>query len=145
MADTFIFRKEWIDNIEMLDEDTQDQILGDLARYGAGIPLKHQNNPIVAAFVESQKKRIDLSAAAYEEKLVMSKNAGRKATVDKSRIYELAMSGMSAKEVATYLGCSQSTVQHSDEWKKARLDKKDVKDPEPERKIESKKLTVFDF
>ena len=80
MADTFIFRKEWIDNINMLDTAVQDKILGDLARYGAGLPLQHDNDPVVASIVETQKKRIDVSIDAYEEKVVMSKGAGRKAT-----------------------------------------------------------------
>ena len=140
MADTFIFRKEWIDNISMLDQQTQDQIIGDLARYGAGLPLQHTEDPIVASFVESQKKRIDGSIGAYEEKVVMSQNAGRKASVDRAQIYEMAYSGMSAKEIAAILGCSQSTVHHSDEWKKARQALKEREEEPP-----VKKMSVFDF
>lgn len=120
MAETFIFRKEWIDNIGRLDIAVQDKIISDLARYGAGLPLKHEDDPIVAAFVESQKKRLDGSIAAYAEKVTMSQKGGRKATVDRSQIYELAYSGMSAKEIAEAIGCSTSTVLHSEEWKLAR-------------------------
>ena len=141
MADTFIFRKEWIDNMGALNVEMQDKIISDLARYGAGLPLRHTDEPIVAAFVESQKKRIDGSTAAYEEKVVMSKGAGRKATVDRSQIYEMAYSGMSAKEIAAVLGCSQSTVNHSTEWKKARQDLQQ----QEESPVEVRKLSVFDF
>ena len=141
MAETFIFRREWIENIDMLDLDTQDKILGDLARYGAGIPLRHEKDPVVASIVESQKKRIDVSTAAYEEKVVMSKGAGRKPTVDRSQIYELARNGLSAKEIAKQIGCSQSTVQHSDEWKRAKESMK-VSEKSNEN---PPKLSVFDF
>lgn len=139
MAETFIFRKEWLDNITGLDLATQDQVIADLARYGAGVPLKHTDNPVVATFVETQKKRIDISVAAYEEKVAMSQNAGRKGSVDKSRIYELGKLGMTAKEIAETLECSQSTVQHSDEWKRVRQEKKVVDMSTQE------KLSVFDF
>lgn len=138
MADTFIFRKEWVDNISQLDIGTQDQILSDLARYGAGLPLEHSDNPIVATIVESQKKRIDASVAAYEDKVGMSQTAGRKISTDKNQIYELACLGMKAKEIASMLGCSLSTVQHSEEWKRARNRKK-------EENSEDRPLTVFDF
>lgn len=138
MADTFIFRKEWLDNIERLDIGTQDQILSDLARYGAGVPLQHLDNPIVATIVGSQTKRIDASVAAYEEKVGMSQSAGRKGSVDKSRIYELGCLGMRAKEIADLLGCSVSTVQHSEEWKRVREKKKGEN-----KKLEG--MTVFDF
>lgn len=129
MAETFIFRKEWIDSICRLDTAVQDKIISDLARYGAGLPLEHEDDPVVAAFVESQKKRLDGSIAAYAEKVVMSKSGGRKATVDRNQIYELAYSGLSAKEVAEAVGCSVSTVLHSDEWKRAR----------------QKEISVYDF
>lgn len=141
MAETFIFRKEWLDNIERLDIGTQDQIISDLARYGAGLPMQHLDNPIVATIVGSQTKRIDASVAAYEEKVTMSKSAGRKRSVDKSRIYELGILGMRAKEIADLLGCSVSTVQHSDEWKRVRQEKKD----EPEVEQMEKVYSVFDF
>lgn len=140
MADTFIFRKEWLDNISELTIETQDQILSDLARYGAGVSLKHTDNPVVASFVESQKKRIDVSIAAYDTKVEMSKGAGRKSSINKSRIYELACLGWKAKEIAEALGCSLSTVQHSEEWKRAREKKKEKSVPE-----EEKTYSVFDF
>lgn len=142
MADTFIFRKEWIDNISTLDEKTQDKIISDLARYGVGVEMHYEDDPVVAAFVESQKKRIDGSIAAYEEKVVMSQGAGRKSSVDRSQIYELAYSGLSAKEIAAMIGCSPSTVHHSAEWKKARQALKEVEENPP---VEVKKISVFDF
>lgn len=141
MADTFIFRKEWIDNINMLDPVTQDKIISDLARYGVGAEMHYEDDPVVAAFVESQKKRIDGSIAAYEEKTLMSQNAGRKSAVDRSQIYEMAYSGMSAKEIAAILGCSPSTVHHSAEWKKARQVLKEQDSPPAKVKTYS----VFDF
>jgi DNA-binding NarL/FixJ family response regulator len=141
MSDTFIFRKEWIDNISMLDQEVQDQIISDLARYGVGLPLLHTKNPVVASIVETQKKRIDASTAAYEEKVVMSQNAGRKSKIDRIKIYELARAGLSAKEIALELGCSQSTVQHSEEWKQARKDMNGS-----ENSVEnSTPKSVFDF
>jgi len=145
MADTFIFRKEWIDNIDELDLLTQDRILGDLARYGAGLPLQHESDPVVATIVETQKKRIDASIAAYGEKMQMSQNAGRKGSVDKSQIYELGLLGMKAREIAEMVGCSLSTIQHSEEWKRAKEELKIQSLPGPKPKTDSKKLTVFDF
>lgn len=140
MADTFIFRREWLDNIASLDVDTQDQILSDLARYGAGLPLQHADNPIVSSFVDTQKKRIDISIAAYDTKVEMSKNAGRKGIVNKDRLFELACAGWKAKEIAEALNCSVSTVQHSEEWKRARQTlKKDL------NQVQGQEYNIFDF
>lgn len=143
MANTFIMRKEWLDNIKSLSIEQQDRILADIVRYGVNDHPAHADDPVVEAFVNMVKARIDVSKQVYEEKVEMSKNAGKKASVDKAKIYECAKLGFTAKETAKVAGCSQSTVLHSEEWKKGRaeVEKSRVQKNEPE----NQKLSVFDF
>ena len=53
----------------------------------------------------------------YEEKVAMSKGAGRKKKLDDEQILKLAKEGYSSKEIAEILDCSKSAVDHSDGWR----------------------------
>lgn len=117
MAETFIMHKEWLENISGLPIDQQDKILAEVVRYGTGIKLEHDDDPIVQAFVNMVKGRIDYSIEKYNNKLEMSKAAGRKKVFNDEQIYELAQKGMTAQEIAQEIGCSKSTVDKSKGWK----------------------------
>ena len=66
MDDTFIFHKEWIENVLNFPVEKQDQILGDIVRYGAGMKLEHTDDVTVDFAVKVLKSRIDYSKSKYE-------------------------------------------------------------------------------
>lgn len=144
MAETFIMRKEWLDNIKSLTVDQQDRILADIVRYGVNEAPAHYDDPVVSAFVNMVKNRIDVSKQLYDEKVGMAQTAGRKSSIDKAKILECALLGLSAKETAKIAGCSVSTVLHSEEWKKGRAKQKNESKKVEEPKS-TKKMTAFDF
>jgi hypothetical protein len=47
----------------------------------------------------------------------MSKTAGAKKKVNDKKIYEMARDGKTSREIATELGLSKSSVDHSDGWR----------------------------
>ena len=71
-------RGEWLENIMTLPEEMQDKIIADIARYGTRQPTKYDDDPIVFSIVNGYKGRIDASIQEYEDKISMSKSAGRK-------------------------------------------------------------------
>lgn len=117
MIDTFVFRGEWIDNIEKMPEEMQDKILADMVRYGTRREMKYKDDPIISSLVNMVKGGIDHTIGEYEKKLEMSKTAGRKKTFDDNIIYDMAREGKTAQEIAKELGCSKSTVDKSDGWR----------------------------
>lgn len=114
---TFIFRGEWLDNIDTLPLELQDKILAEIVRYGTRRDMQYEQEPVIFSMVNMLKGRIDSSINAYEEKVEKSKSAGRKKKYDDQQIYELARSGKTAEEVAAELGCSKSTIDKSEGWK----------------------------
>lgn len=116
MDDTFIFHKEWIENVLNFPVEKQDQILGDIVRYGAGMKLEHTDDVMVDFAVKTLKSRIDYSKSKYEQKVQAGKNSGRKKKYDDEQIYTLAREGKKAKEIAEIIGVSESTVNHSQGW-----------------------------
>ena len=64
------------------------------------------------------KGRIDYSKDKYQQKVDMSKTAGRKKKVNDEQIFKLAKSGKTSTEIANILEISKSTVDHSEGWKK---------------------------
>lgn len=114
---TFIFRGEWLDNIDTLPLELQDKILAEIVRYGTRRDMQYEQEPVIFSMVNMLKGRIDSSINAYEEKVEKSKSAGRKKKYDDQQIYELAHSGKTAEEVAAELGCSKSTIDKSEGWK----------------------------
>lgn len=116
-VDTFIVRKEWLENISGLPTDTQDKIISEFVRYGCGLELAYADDPIVTSFVNMLKGRIDYSKEQYEKKVEMSKTAGRRKKIDDQVVFELAREGKNSAEIAQILGCGKSTIDHSEGWR----------------------------
>lgn len=120
MADTtFIVHKDWLDSIAPLPIEQQDKIIADFVRYGVGNDLVHKDDAVTQSFVNILKGRIDYSKDKYEQKLEMSKTAGRKKKVNDGQIYTIARENPSytAEDIANVLGISKSSVNHSEGWK----------------------------
>lgn len=117
MADTFIVHKEWLDNIAGLPIEQQDKIIGEVIRYGVGIESKHTDDAIVQAFVNMLKGRIDFSIQKYNEKVEMSKSAGRKKKIQDIDVYKLAREGKTSSEIAEILNCSKTAIDHNEGWR----------------------------
>ena len=117
MTDTFVVRGEWLQNISTLPPEMQDKIIAEIVRYGTRQPTLYDSDPIIFSIVNGYKGSIDRSIYEYEQKLEMSKTAGRKKKLDDKAIYDLAQTGKTAQEVALELGISKSSVDKSEGWK----------------------------
>lgn len=124
MADniTFVVHKDWLSSIEQLPIEQQDKIIAEFVRYGTEMELQHTDDPIVQAFVNILKGRIDASKDAYNKKVEMSKTAGRKKKGNDVEIYQLAREGHSSAEIAKILQISKSSVDHNEGWKNRKND-----------------------
>ena len=114
----FVFYGEWLDNIADLPVETQDKIIAEIVRYGSNRDFEHSDDMMVAMAVNFTKGAIDNSKNEYLKKIQAGSNYGRKKTIDDKAIYELAQAGKRSEEIATTLGISKSSVDHSDGWKK---------------------------
>ena len=114
---TFIMHRDWLENIKDLPIDQQDKIIADMVRYGVDLDLEHANDPVVNSVVNMVKKSIDFSKEKYQQKVEMSKAAGRKKTIDDEQVYSLAREGKTASQIAQVFGVSKSTIDHSAGWK----------------------------
>ena len=119
MADTFIVHKEWLDSIMALPIEQQDKIIADFVRYGTGHELVHENDAVAQSFVNILKGRIDYSKNKYDQKLEMSKAAGRKKKFTDDDIRQIITEhpNIKAQEVANMLGVSKSSIDHNQVWK----------------------------
>lgn len=118
MADiTFIVHRDWLEDLSGLPIDKQDKIIADFIRAGCEMPLAHSEDSDIEAHVKRTMRSIDASKKKYEEKIAMSKTAGRKKKLDDDQILRLAKEGYSSKEIADILGCSKSAIDHSDGWR----------------------------
>lgn len=117
MIDTFIVRGEWLDNIETLPLDMQDKVIAEIVRYGTRRATKYDDEPIIFSIVNGYKGRIDSTITDYENKVSMSKTAGRKKKLDNQKVYALAQEGKTAQEIADELGVSKSSIDKSEGWK----------------------------
>lgn len=122
MIDTFIVRGEWLENIETLPLDMQDKVLAEIVRYGTRKPTMYDDDPVIFSIVNAYKGRIDNTIQDYENKVTMSKTAGRKKKIDDKKVYELARKGMTAQEVAEELGLSKSSIDKSEGWRNRKND-----------------------
>lgn len=114
---TFVMHKEWLDSIAGLPIEQQDKVIAEIVRYGTGCELAYEDDPVIMAFVNLLKSRIDFSKNKYNQKVEMSKSAGRKKKVDDEKILRLAREGKSAQQIADMLGCSKSSIDHSEGWR----------------------------
>lgn len=114
---TFVFHKEWLDNIKCADIDTQNKIIADLVRYGCGVECV-QDEALIKAYINSIKGRIDYSKEKYQEKVGRGEcKSGRKPKIDNNLVYKLANEGKNSTEISEILKCSKSTVDHCDGWR----------------------------
>lgn len=108
---SFVFFTNWITDLDMLDLDMQNKIIAEIARYGAGLPLKYEDDPIIYTFAKTRFGSIDNVKAKYQAKIEQSKNGGRPTKVDHLKIKELKAKGIyTAEQIAEMVGCSVSTV-----------------------------------
>ena len=114
---TFIMHGDWLENIKALPIEQQDKIIADMVRYGVGMDQVHAADPMVCSVVNMVKKSIDFSKEKYQQKVDMSKTAGRKKTVNDRQIYDMARDGKTANQIAEMFGVSKSTIDHSSGWK----------------------------
>lgn len=118
MADiTFIVHRDWLEDLAGLPVDKQDKIIADFIRAGCEMPQMHSEDSDIEAHVKRTMRSINISKKKYEEKVAMSKSAGRKKKLDDEQILKLAKEGYSSKEIAEILDCSKSAVDHSDGWR----------------------------
>lgn len=116
-VDSFVFKKKWIDKIEALPVEQQNQILAEIVRYGTGAEMKYEEDAYISSLVKMVTDEIDFSKEKYNEKLVMSQFGGRKKKVDDSQVLRLALEGKNSTEIAEILGVSKSSIDHSEGWK----------------------------
>lgn len=116
-SDSFVFKKKWIDKIEALPVEQQNQILAEIVRYGTGAEMKYGGDAYISSLVKMVTDEIDFSKEKYNEKLIMSQFAGRKKKVDDSQVLRLALEGKNSTEIAEILGVSKSSIDHSEGWK----------------------------
>lgn len=116
-SDSFVFKKKWIDKIEALPVEQQNQILAEIVRYGTGAEMKYEEDAYISSLVKMVTDEIDFSKEKYNEKLIMSQFAGRKKKVDDSQVLRLALEGKNSTEIAEILGVSKSSIDHSEGWK----------------------------
>ena len=88
MADiTFIFHKEWVDNIAHLSVDKQDAAIADMVRYGCKMELQHTDDDNAQTAVNFVKGKIDYSKDKYEQKI----EAGKKNGGSNKKLYDYCL------------------------------------------------------
>ena len=124
MADiTFVVHSEWLDCIATLPVEQQDKIIAEIVRHGTGVEMVHSDDVITQAFVNMVKGRIDYSKDKYAQKVEAGTTTGRKKKVNDNEIWNLAHNeGKNSEEIANILGCSKSSVDHSNGWKQRNED-----------------------
>lgn len=114
---TFIVHSEWLECLEPLTLEKQDKVIADIIRYGTGYEPCHSDDPDIVVMVNLVKNRIDFSKDKYAQKVEAGQKAGRKKSVDNMQIWKLAHDEhKKSAEIAIILGCSKSTVDHSEGW-----------------------------
>lgn len=116
MAETFIMRKEWLDNIKNQPVEVQDMILGDMFRYAAGEPLEHEDDKNVFTVVNFVKGRIDNTTLNYEKSVAQGKMGGRPKASD-AVIFDLAAEGLDARAIAEKVNLKYDTIRRKEEYK----------------------------
>lgn len=116
----FIFLGEWMENIAEYPVELQDQIIADIVRYGTGKDLCHEEDLGVSMAVNFTKAAIDRAKDNYANRVAQGLTHGRKKLVDDRRIWELWQENnkLRAVDIAEIIGCSKTSVEHSDGWRK---------------------------
>jgi hypothetical protein len=122
---TFIVHKEWLTAIQSLPLEQQDAVIGDLIRYGTGLLPAHKEDPVISSMVNLVKNRIDYSKEKYAQKVQGGNKSGKKKKYTDTMIYNVAKDYVDdVSAVAEILGCSLSTINHSEGWRRRK--EKDV-------------------
>lgn len=123
MADiTFVVHSDWLDDLEDLSIERQDQIIADMIRAGCERELAHAEDKDLVSKVKGYMRSISVSKKKYEEKCEQGKRGGgRNQKKDDAKIETLAREGYSSKEIAEILGISKSTVDHSEGWRNRKI------------------------
>lgn len=117
MADiTFVVHSEWLDDLEDLDIERQDQIIADIIRAGCEREMAHSSDKELVSKVKTYLRAITYSKKKYEDSKEQGNRGGRTKKIDDAKIEELAKAGYSSKQIAEMLNCSKSAVDHSDGW-----------------------------
>jgi DNA-binding NarL/FixJ family response regulator len=118
MADiTFVVHSEWLDDLEDLDIERQDQIIADIIRAGCEREMAHSTDKELVSKVKTYLRAITYSKKKYEDSKEQGNRGGRTKKIDDAKIEELAKAGYSSKQIAEMLNCSKSAVDHSDGWR----------------------------
>lgn len=118
MADiTFVVHSEWLDDLEDLDIERQDQIIADIIRAGCEREMAHSSDKELVSKVKTYLRAITYSKKKYEDSKEQGNRGGRTKKIDDAKIEELAKAGYSSKQIAEMLNCSKSAVDHSDGWR----------------------------
>lgn len=121
-VDNFVFYKDWMEHIQTLPVDTQDQIIAEIVRYGTGFEPAHANDIMVTTMVNFTRGAIDRSKEDYASKVAGGKNSGRKKQLNDEEVYKLARDGKNAAEIANITGMSYSSITKSDGWRERKND-----------------------
>ena len=115
---TFIVHKDWLDSISGMTIEQQDKIIADIVRYGVELPAQHEDDAIIASFVNILKGRIDYSKDKYAQYVTNGTKGGRPKKARDEDIWTLARNGMTASEIAKKLGYKDaSSITHNEGWK----------------------------
>ena len=119
MADiTFVVHSDWLDDLEDLSIERQDQIIADMIRAGCERELAHSEDKDLVSKVKGYMRSINVSKKKYEEKCEQGKQGGgRNKKINDEQIEALAREGYSSKEIAAILNCSKSAIDHSAGWR----------------------------
>ena len=118
MADiTFVVHSEWLDDLEDLDIERQDQIIADIIRAGCEREMAHSSDKELVSKVKTYLRAITYSKKKDEDSKEQGNRGGRTKKIDDAKIEELAKAGYSSKQIAEMLNCSKSAVDHSDGWR----------------------------
>lgn len=115
---SFIFYPEWLDLIDRLDGNKNDQydLMKTIIDYGCGNEQACDNQVVSAIFDTLIKPRIDKAQENYQSKIDMGKSFGRPKALDDQVVRSMAKSGMKAKEIAKELNVSVDAVYHNSGW-----------------------------
>lgn len=116
---TFIFHSAWLAQLQHLSVEKQDAAIADIVRYASEYPLEHEDMDSIMTAVEFVKGSIDFSKDKYAQKVQGGISKKGKKKFSDQEIYDTAQNYMNdSRKVAEILGCSVSTVNHSEGWRR---------------------------
>lgn len=119
----FKMKVEWIQALKPLPADIRCAVIDEIVRYGALGDAPTSSDPVIQALVKSYTDQIDRI-----QDWVQTTQANTSENKEKNtRIYDMAMAGMTAKSIAEELGLNPKRVYDTVGWKRARDEKKLMK------------------